>query len=180
VCDAGHAGGRGVACTRTLREFTGSGDHGGGAAGTAGNPPTRLLIFSDGLQHGSGQSFYQPHRANEPPRPRRIDAHGELRKLAAGVSSPPATGQPAARLWWWGLLAAEARDGPPRYADADLLARYENYWRAAVRQWQGELVAIGPTINNPRFDAGSTVSSAANPPPLRPSSPAQATRHDHP
>lgn len=136
------------ALSRTLHDFAGSG------------LPTRLLVYSDGLQHGSGQSFYQPARAGETPLARRIDPDGELRRLPASLPGPAnaagARANAATRVWWWGLLLAEPRAAAARQLDSELLARYERYWRAAVQQWRGELVAIGQTLNNPDFALPTT------------------------
>ncbi len=136
------------ALARTLHDFAGSG------------LPTRLLVYSDGLQHGSGQSFYQPARAGESPLSRRIDPDDELRKLPASLPGPAnaasARAKEAIRVWWWGLLLAEPRAAAARQLDSELLARYERYWRAAVQRWRGELVAIGQTLNNPDFALPTT------------------------
>ena len=38
-------------------------------------------------------------------------------------------------------------------ADADIMRRYESYWRRVLGKWNTRVEGIGHTINNPVFDA---------------------------
>ncbi len=109
--------------------------------------PTRLLIYSDGLQNGSGQSFYSKGSA------RRIDPDAELKKSLASFdnSIPERINSEGWHTWWWGLLAQAPRSTKRQYADAELLQSYETYWRKFLQQAKVKLEGIGLTLNNPRF-----------------------------
>jgi hypothetical protein len=104
---------------------------------------TDLFIYSDGLQHTLGQSFY---KANAP---RLIDPEKEF-KLAQRLNPGANTAAPAqpVQVYWYGLLAT---DNPKRYADAKTIAALNRFWlmwlsHSGVPQ---QAIQIGLTLNNP-------------------------------
>lgn len=124
--------------------------------------PTQVLIFSDGLQHGSGTSFYRAGL------PRDIHPGDEIKRLRAAqirrislAATPTQPRPPAAKLrvFWWGLLSGPTPTRPdPRgvhYLNAQILAHYSEFWRTALSDWGASHVDIGPTLNNPVLMAGS-------------------------
>ncbi|QLH51466.1 MAG: hypothetical protein HWD57_17880 [Candidatus Accumulibacter cognatus] len=112
---------------------------------------TWLLVFSDGLQFGSGQNFYW-RKPGGGTGPRRIDPDAEMKRLPTGLYGSDGKGGTRIRLRWWGLLATPSRPGSQQYADADMLHRYDLYWRKVLTGWRITVEGIGPTINNPLFD----------------------------
>ncbi|MFM8898599.1 MAG: hypothetical protein ACKOF9_01440 [Burkholderiales bacterium] len=116
--------------------------------GFGSNIPLRLLIFSDGLQNGSGFTFYTRGAV------RAIEPEREL--LRWKPQGANASMHPNTRVWWWGLLAQdEAAQGRlntgPVYLSADLLASYKNFWLGVLARLGVGVskVEIGPTLNNP-------------------------------
>lgn len=114
--------------------------------------PTRLLVYSDGVQNGSGQVFYSAGK------PRDIDPALEARRLVqAGQHLPEQAGPARVAVYWWGLLvdtplparASGATD--TRYASAQMIEHYSRFWREALLAWGASSVQIGPTLNNPDF-----------------------------
>lgn len=115
---------------------------------------TRLLVFSDGLQHGSGVSFYRDSR------PRAFDAAIELARLPKAAAAAPMSQPGAVDVLWWGLMAQKA-DAPSAaagtYFDAAQLAQLATFWTHLLEGWHVRSVQIGPTLLNPRLesDAGA-------------------------
>ena len=117
------------------------------------NLQTRLLVYSDGVQNGSGMVFYKAGR------PRDIDPSLETRMLPP-VSPPMPMSRPApVAVYWWGLLAApppaaSAASAPAKqagYASAQMLDHYTRFWQQALTTWGASKVQIGPTLSNPDF-----------------------------
>lgn len=108
---------------------------------------TNFLIYSDGLQNGSGMSFYRDGAV------RPIDAAVEGRLLERLGQDRPLTDGGAYRALWWGLLAQpeNAKQGTARYFNANVLARLAGFWSHALAGWGAKKVDIGPTLNNPDF-----------------------------
>ena len=115
--------------------------------------PTRVLVYSDGVQNGSGMVFYKAGR------PRDIDPRLEARMLPpAGAPTPAARSAPVA-VYWWGLLgapppaasAAGAHAKQAGYANAQMLDHYTLFWQQALTAWGASKVQIGPTLSNPDF-----------------------------
>lgn len=109
---------------------------------------TLMLVYSDGVQNGSGLVFY-----DKSGHPRRIDAKVELRKLKqTGQSAPPREALGPTKVLWWGLLVPEPAPvgTPPRYYSADWLEQYSTFWRAVLTGWGVPAIAIGePSLLNP-------------------------------
>lgn len=109
---------------------------------------TRILIFSDALQHGSGISFYGLDK-----RPRLIDAKAELARLKPSMASSPR--QPDAgplKVLWWGVLAEPAPTASARtaYYDSDMLDGLQTFWSGVLKKnWGAADVQIGPTVKAP-------------------------------
>ena len=115
--------------------------------------PTRVLVYSDGVQNGSGMVFYKAGR------PRDIDPRLEARLLPpAGPPTPAARSAPVA-VYWWGLLGAQppaasaagAHAKHAGYANAQMLDHYTLFWQQALTAWGARKVQIGPTLSNPDF-----------------------------
>lgn len=117
--------------------------------------PTRVLVYSDGVQNGSGMVFYKAGR------PRDIDPQLEARLLPPGSqpASPAAPSPAPVAVYWWGLLVAmpppaTAASAPARqagYASAQMLEHYTRFWQQALTTWGASKVQIGPTLSNPDF-----------------------------
>lgn len=112
--------------------------------------PSRLLVYSDGVQNGSGLVFYNAGK------PRDIDPALEARRLAqAGQHLPEQAGPARLAVHWWGLLvdtpapARAGRTADARYASAQMIEHYSRFWREALLAWGASSVQIGPTLNNP-------------------------------
>lgn len=113
--------------------------------------PTRILVYSDGLQHGSGMSFHGPGG-----RPRRIDAGAELARLPPAMRA--ALPQPAGdvQVLWWGLLA-EAHDERPAasaYHDARTLEQLQTFWTSLLRGWGVGAVSTDSVLLDPEIGWG--------------------------
>lgn len=108
---------------------------------------TRFLIYSDGLQNGSGMSFYKAGAA------RQIDAGAENRTLQRlGQAQPQSETVGLYRVLWWGLLTHEPETGkhaPTRYLNADALSQLSRFWANTFSSWGAKDTTIGPTLNNP-------------------------------
>ncbi len=111
--------------------------------------PLRLLVYSDGLQNGSGLNFYAQGA------PRAIQPERELQRWKIEAAK---AAFPHARVLWWGLLAqvipladrpAAGKAAAPRYLDAQTLAGYQRFWSEALARLGVANAAIGPTLNNP-------------------------------
>jgi predicted phosphoribosyltransferase len=115
--------------------------------------PTRVLVYSDGLQNGSGMTFY---RAGQP---RDINPAQELVKLrsmnGSSTSTPHQAKSGDVRVLWWGLLSGPVPAKPDakgvHYLNAQILAHYSEFWRSALREFGASRVDIGPTLNNPQL-----------------------------
>lgn len=112
---------------------------------------TRLLVYSDGLQHGSGASFYGPDR-----RPRKIDATQELARVPEGAAAPPALAIGEVQVLWWGLLLGDASvpdksNGVNRYYDADTIEQLRTFWARLLLGWGVQSVQIERDLLNPRL-----------------------------
>lgn len=116
---------------------------------------TRVLIFSDGLQNGSGMSFY---RAGQPRDINPGEETKRLRNTRLATAGAPSVVQarasnPKLRVFWWGLLSGDtpAKPGPhgAHYLNAQILSHYTDFWRTVLSDLGASKVDIGPTLNNP-------------------------------
>lgn len=114
--------------------------------------PLRLLVYSDGLQNGSGLNFYAQGAV------RRIRPEQEfqrwLQTAGANPAKPPTVSQARPRVWWWGLLAQSdpttaSGGGSARYLDTQTLANHQSFWTHALAHLGVTQAQIGPTLNNP-------------------------------
>lgn len=107
---------------------------------------TVLMVFSDGLQNGSGMSFYKAGQ------PRDIDPARELRLLLSAGQDRLAQAAGPFHAYWWGLLDDSGVAGPgarSRYRDVQMLDHYAAFWRRVLMDFGAQGVDIGPTLNNP-------------------------------
>ena len=114
---------------------------------------TRLIVFSDGLQYGSGISFYGLDKL-----PRKIDADKELAKLPSTMSKPPMPVLGKVRVFWSGLLLDDRGEEPAQaskgaYFDAETLEQLRQYWSRLLIGWGAQDVQIERELLNPRFEA---------------------------
>lgn len=111
---------------------------------------TRMLVYSDALQNGSGMNFYLNGQ------PRDIDPATELRKLARTKQDQLETDPGVFRAYWWGLLGETGSSATKiHYRDAQTLEHYAGFWRQLLTGWKAQSVDIGPTLNNPNLRLSS-------------------------
>lgn len=124
--------------------------------------PTRVLIFSDGLQNGSGTSFYRKGLPRDINPAKEIALLRSMKTASTQTTAPlpaPAAQQANARVFWWGLLSGPQPAKPDargvHYLNAQILAHYSEFWRTALTDWGASHVDIGPTLNNPSLQIGT-------------------------
>ena len=118
---------------------------------------TRVMVYSDGLQFGSGVSFYGPDK-----HPRRIDADKELAKLPPAMLKPalPALGK--VRVYWTGLLLEDPAAANGGYYDAQTLEQLRLFWSRLLKGWGVQEVQIERELMNPRFEQPATPPTSAS------------------
>jgi len=107
---------------------------------------TRLLVYSDGLQFGSGLSFYGGDK-----RPRTIDAAAELAKLGEDRLSPPGQSMGPFKVLWWGLMVEEAGPIGKPYYDSKTIEQLRQFWSRLLLGWGASSVQIEPSLVNPQL-----------------------------
>ncbi len=108
---------------------------------------TRVLVYSDALQFGSGVSFYGMNQ-----RPRLIDVKAELAKLKPSAVAAPLPAMGPLKVLWWGALAEGAHAGTnDRYYDSDVPLALQAYWQAVLTQWGASSVQFGRTVTDPKL-----------------------------
>lgn len=128
------------AIDRTLKDFLPAG------------LPTRILIYSDGLQHGSGMSFYSAGQPRDINPAQEIKLLHKLNQSGLQASSPSKAGADVC-VFWWGLLSTTQRTRAgtqqSNYLNAQILAHYVEFWTLALTERGVTAIDIGPTLNNP-------------------------------
>ena len=119
---------------------------------------TRFLVYSDGLQHGSGQSFYGRGR-----RPRLIDVEKELGKLPAAMRVLPTRDIGVVQVLWSGLLAGNAQ-GTGAYFDTELVNGLQAFWTKLIGGWGAVDVQTNRELLNPKLFVPATTNAVQHEP----------------
>jgi hypothetical protein len=117
---------------------------------------TQILVYGDGLQTGSGTTFYGRDR-----RPRRIDAEAELARLSLEAKAPLAPQRSSVSVLWWGLLLQKGEAADSGYHDSQTIEQLRSFWSKLLLGWGVRDVQIGQTLLNPRLQSQGRVGAAA-------------------